>query len=146
MWLWSSYLFCFQRGNINAKDIHVTFVLTSLAFSDLTRCGFFNLFIFLLCMNTFIETYLQLRFNLICTAPPLLVPCTVGSVSHPSRCHCFDFSEGRCRATVPGAECSVDPENFLQAALRDALGGSEGRAATSGHRHSAGAARRCMTR
>lgn len=30
------------------------------------------------------ETYLQLRFNLIWAARSLLVPCTVGSVSHPS--------------------------------------------------------------
>lgn len=63
-------------------------------------------------MNTFIETYLQLRFNLVCAARPLLVPCTVGSVSHPSRCRCFDFSKGRWRATVPRAECSVWSRKF----------------------------------
>lgn len=61
-------------------------------------------------MNMFIETYLQLRFNLMRAARSLRAParpCTVGSVSHPSRRHCFDFSVGRRQATVPRAECSV---------------------------------------
>lgn len=38
VFLFILYLFCFQKGIINDKDINVTFVLTSLAFSDLTRC------------------------------------------------------------------------------------------------------------
>lgn len=41
VFLFNLHLFRFQRGIINDNDINVTFFLTSLAFSDLTRCVFF---------------------------------------------------------------------------------------------------------
>lgn len=47
------------------------------------------------------ETYLQLRFNLIWAARSLLVPSTVGSVSHPSRCRCFGLQRGAMSGNTP---------------------------------------------
>lgn len=85
MQLWClSYLFCIQRGLLPIKRIiwhhwHL----------HIEPAVFFGL-----CIHTFMETYLLQGLNLISAACSTLSFCTVGSVSHPSRCHCFDFREG----------------------------------------------------
>lgn len=108
MRLWClSYLFGIQWGLLLIKRLiwhHWHFHIEPAVF-------------FGLCMHTFMETYLLQGLNLISAACSTLSLCTVGSVSHPSRCHCFDFREGRCWRTVPWANFLFDSKNFLQAAL-----------------------------
>lgn len=98
-----SYLFGIQRGLLAIKRLiwhHWHFHIEPAVF-------------FGLCMNTFMETYLLQGLNLSSAARSTLSLCTVGSVSHPSRCHRFDFREGRCWPTVPWANVLFDSENFL---------------------------------